>query len=159
VVNSGGKISLLHHNGKVLYVEGEIVRLRCASAGAYQELYIQKESQSTEALSHGDVIHLKANAITWDDSLYYLEIDWDPAAPGKTDLVRATSTSIHAKGAEWTAQAFTVERAGGPGLVRSGDIVHLRTRMHKLLGGFNGDTVKSVRHEPSHHECFTILTV
>lgn len=159
VVNSGDKISLAVSSGKVLYVEGEIARLRCASAGAYQALHVEKQDQSSRALNHGDVIYLKADAITWDHSLYYLEVDWDPAALGKTDLVRATSTSVHAKGAEWTAQALTVERASGPGLVRSGDLVHLRTQMHKLLGGFNGDTVKSIHYEPSHKECFTILTV
>jgi len=159
VVNSGDKISLVVSKGKSLYVEGETVRLRCASAGAYQELYIEKQSAATQALHHGDVIYLKADAITWDQNFHYLETDWDPSAPGKTDLVRATATAVHLKGREWTAQAFTVERAAGQGPVRSGDVVHLRTLMHKLVGGFNGDTVKAVNYEPSHSECFTIIAI
>jgi hypothetical protein len=159
VISNGDKVSLVASSGKVVYVEGEIVRQRCAAAGAYQELHVEKQDLSTSSLSHGDVIYLKADSITWDNSLYYLEVEWDPAAPGKSDQVRATSTAIHPKGLEFTAQAFTVERAGGRGLVRSGDIVHLRTLMHKLVGAYDGDTVKSLRYDPSQNECLTMIAI
>mmetsp|Transcript_93979 Transcript_93979/g.172213 ORF Transcript_93979/g.172213 Transcript_93979/m.172213 type:complete len:188 (-) Transcript_93979:81-644(-) len=159
VINSGEKVSLVASNGKVVYVEGEVGRLRCASAGAYQELQLEKQDARVQTLSHGDVIYLKADVITWDNKMYYLEVDWEPSEPGKTDLVRATSTFIRPKGMEWTAQAFTVERAHGPGLVRSGDTVHLRTQKHKLIGGYSGDVVKSLHYTPSKSETFKILAV
>jgi hypothetical protein len=156
---SGDKISLVAFNGKVVYVEGETVRLRCASAGAYQELILEKKENFPTALSHGDLIYLKADAITWDSSMYYLETDWDPRASGNSVAVRATSTAIHVKGSEFTAQAFTVERASGPGLVQSGDTIHLRTLTHKLVGAYSGDTVKSLYFDPGQSESFTILAI
>merc|ERR1712185_580681 len=97
-------------------------------------------------LRHGDVIYVKADSITWDDHKYYLEVDWRSDEPGKSDLVRATRTYIHAPGSEWTAQAFTVERANGDGAVQSGDTIHLRSQTHKLLGAYSGDIVKSLHY-------------
>lgn len=158
-INAHDKISLVASNGKVVYVEGEIVRLRCAAAGAYQELVVEKADTKVASLNHGDIIYLKGDSLTWDDSFLYLEIDWDPSAPGKSEFVRATSPTIHVKGSEWTAQRFTVERVDGPGQVHSGDTIRLRTLMHKLIGGYKGDVVKAVSYDPSEETSFIVVAI
>merc|ERR1740138_101670 len=75
-INTKDKITLQAFNGKVLYVEGEVARLRCSSAGAYQELHLEKQDGATNVLYHGDIVYLKSDSLTWDHAFYYLETDW-----------------------------------------------------------------------------------
>jgi len=167
-IKSGDTVSLAVSNGKVVYVEGDIARLRCASAGAYQEFVIEKEGGVLgDSIRYSDdVIYLKADAKPWNNNFYYLETDFNPSAEGSTDLVRARSASTTDSG---TAQLFHVTPGGGTvtGNMKFGDNINLwKLGWSTKIAGFPGDTVKQFDQTEAENAhcyaeggCFKVLAV